>query len=126
MRAGFTHAFHAGITKQEHNITRGDPLEAGPPKRAPDSTAPSVRPSPPAASRRVEDVGWKSMDRPGREALLKTARRREVDVVVVWRSGSGGRPCGGFLRPANDPVRSLPNGPCRQEWPWPDGYPASL
>ena len=31
----------------------------------------------------VEDVGSGAKQRPGREGLLKAARRREVDVVVV-------------------------------------------
>ncbi len=31
----------------------------------------------------VEDVGSGAKERPGREGLLKAARRREVDVVVV-------------------------------------------
>ncbi len=39
----------------------------------------------------VEDVGSGSKDRPGRESLLKAARRREVDVVVVWRLDRWGR-----------------------------------
>jgi putative DNA-invertase from lambdoid prophage Rac len=41
--------------------------------------------------RRVEDVGSGARDRPGRESLLKEARRREVDVVVVWRLDRWGR-----------------------------------
>jgi putative DNA-invertase from lambdoid prophage Rac len=41
--------------------------------------------------RRVEDVGSGARDRPGRESLLKAARRREVDVVVVWRLDRWGR-----------------------------------
>jgi putative DNA-invertase from lambdoid prophage Rac len=42
-------------------------------------------------ARRVEDVGSGAKDRPGRESLLKSARRREVDVVVVWRLDRWGR-----------------------------------
>jgi putative DNA-invertase from lambdoid prophage Rac len=42
-------------------------------------------------AKRVEDVGSGAKDRPGREALLKAARRREVDVVVVWRLDRWGR-----------------------------------
>lgn len=37
------------------------------------------------AVKQVEDVGSGAKERPGREGLLKAARRREVDVVVVWR-----------------------------------------
>lgn len=33
----------------------------------------------------VRDVGSGAKERPGREGLLKAARRRELDVVVVWR-----------------------------------------
>jgi DNA invertase Pin-like site-specific DNA recombinase len=41
--------------------------------------------------KRIKDVGSGSMDRPGRESLLQAARRREVDVVVVWRLDRWGR-----------------------------------
>jgi DNA invertase Pin-like site-specific DNA recombinase len=41
--------------------------------------------------RQIKDVGSGSKDRPGRESLLKAARRREVDVVVVWRLDRWGR-----------------------------------
>jgi len=43
------------------------------------------------AARRVEDVGSGAKERPGREGLLKAARRRELDVVVVWRLDRWGR-----------------------------------
>ena len=43
------------------------------------------------AARRVEDVGSGAKERPGRESLLKAARRREIDVVVVWRLDRWGR-----------------------------------
>ena len=50
----------------------------------------------------ISDRGWKAVtqvkdvcsgakDRPGRESLLKAARRREIDVVVVWRLDRWGR-----------------------------------
>ena len=39
----------------------------------------------------VEDVGSGAKDRPGRDSLLKAARRREVDVIVVWRLDRWGR-----------------------------------
>jgi DNA invertase Pin-like site-specific DNA recombinase len=42
-------------------------------------------------ARRVEDVGSGSKDRPGRESLLMAARRREIDVIVVWRLDRWGR-----------------------------------
>lgn len=41
--------------------------------------------------KRVEDTGSGSRDRRGREGLLKAARRREVDAVVVWRLDRWGR-----------------------------------
>jgi DNA invertase Pin-like site-specific DNA recombinase len=41
--------------------------------------------------RRIEEVGSGARDRPGRASLLKAARRREIDVVVVWRLDRWGR-----------------------------------
>jgi putative DNA-invertase from lambdoid prophage Rac len=42
-------------------------------------------------ARQIEDVGSGSKDRPGRESLLSAARRREIDVIVVWRLDRWGR-----------------------------------
>jgi putative DNA-invertase from lambdoid prophage Rac len=42
-------------------------------------------------ARRVEDVGSGTKDRSGRDSLLRAARRREVDIVVVWRLDRWGR-----------------------------------
>jgi len=42
-------------------------------------------------ARKVEDVGSGSKERLGREGLLRAARRRQVDVVVVWRLDRWGR-----------------------------------
>ena len=42
-------------------------------------------------ARQVEDVGSGTKDRPGRDSLLRAARRREVDIVVVWRLDRWGR-----------------------------------
>jgi len=39
----------------------------------------------------VRDVGSGSLDRPEREQLLKAARRREIDAVLVWRLDRWGR-----------------------------------
>jgi putative DNA-invertase from lambdoid prophage Rac len=39
----------------------------------------------------VEDVGPGTKKRPGRESLLMSARRREIDVIVVWRLDRWGR-----------------------------------
>src|SRR3954451_18464507 len=53
--------------------------------------------------KQVKDVGFGAKERAGREALLKAARRREFDVVVVWRLDRWSRPllCAGtsFCRP---------------------------
>jgi putative DNA-invertase from lambdoid prophage Rac len=43
------------------------------------------------AARRIEDIGSGSRERPGREQLLMAARRREIDVIVVWRLDRWGR-----------------------------------
>ncbi len=43
------------------------------------------------AVRQVQDVGSGAKERPGREELLKAARRRELDVIVVWRLDRWGR-----------------------------------
>jgi DNA invertase Pin-like site-specific DNA recombinase len=43
------------------------------------------------AAKRVEDVGSGAKGRPGRESLLRAARRREIDAVVVWRLDRWGR-----------------------------------
>jgi putative DNA-invertase from lambdoid prophage Rac len=37
------------------------------------------------ATKPIEDVGSGSKELPGRESILMAARRREVDVIVVWR-----------------------------------------
>jgi putative DNA-invertase from lambdoid prophage Rac len=42
-------------------------------------------------ARQIKDVGSGAKDREGRESLLRAARRREVDVVVVWRLDRWGR-----------------------------------
>jgi putative DNA-invertase from lambdoid prophage Rac len=42
-------------------------------------------------ARQIRDVGSGAKDRPGRESLLKAARRREIDVIVVWRLDRWGR-----------------------------------
>jgi DNA invertase Pin-like site-specific DNA recombinase len=41
--------------------------------------------------RQVKDIGSGAKERPAREGLLKAARRREVDVVAVWRLDRWGR-----------------------------------
>ena len=42
-------------------------------------------------AREVQDVGSGAKERPQRESLLKAARRREVDAVIVWRLDRWGR-----------------------------------
>lgn len=39
----------------------------------------------------IKDIGPETNDRPGRETLLKSARRRGIDVIVVWRLDRWGR-----------------------------------
>jgi len=39
----------------------------------------------------VRDVGSGSIERPRREQLMKAARRREIDAVLVWRLDRWGR-----------------------------------
>jgi putative DNA-invertase from lambdoid prophage Rac len=39
----------------------------------------------------VQEVGSGAMPRPKRDALLKAAHRRELDVIVVWRLDRWGR-----------------------------------
>jgi len=40
---------------------------------------------------RVEEVESGVKQRPGRESLLRAARRREIDVILVWRLDRWGR-----------------------------------
>jgi putative DNA-invertase from lambdoid prophage Rac len=42
-------------------------------------------------AKQVQDVGSGAKERPQREALLKAARRRELDAVIVWRLDRWGR-----------------------------------
>jgi DNA invertase Pin-like site-specific DNA recombinase len=42
-------------------------------------------------AKQVEDVDSCVNDRPGRESLLRSGRRREGDVVAVWRLDRWGR-----------------------------------
>src|SRR5205085_11808371 len=39
----------------------------------------------------IKEIGSGAKTRPQREELLKAARRREVDVVIVWRLDRWGR-----------------------------------
>jgi DNA invertase Pin-like site-specific DNA recombinase len=39
----------------------------------------------------VEEVGSGAKQRPKREELMKAARRREVDAIVVWKLDRWGR-----------------------------------
>ena len=42
-------------------------------------------------TKQIEDIGSGAKERAGRALLLKAARRREVDVIVVWRLDRWGR-----------------------------------
>src|SRR5918996_875478 len=42
-------------------------------------------------ARQVTEIGSGAKHRPEREALLQAARRRDIDVVVVWRLDRWGR-----------------------------------
>lgn len=42
-------------------------------------------------AKQIKDIGSGAREHPGRESLLKAARRREIDVVVVWRLDRWGR-----------------------------------
>jgi putative DNA-invertase from lambdoid prophage Rac len=42
-------------------------------------------------AKQIEDVASGSRERPGRESLPAAARRREIDVIVVWRLDRWGR-----------------------------------
>jgi putative DNA-invertase from lambdoid prophage Rac len=41
--------------------------------------------------RGVEDVGSGASERPQREELIKAARRRQIDAILVWRLDHWGR-----------------------------------
>lgn len=42
-------------------------------------------------SMEVEDIGSGAKERPAREKLLRAARRREIDAIVVWKLDRWGR-----------------------------------
>ena len=42
-------------------------------------------------AKQIQDVGSGVTDREGREALMKAARRREFDLLIVWRLDRWGR-----------------------------------
>jgi DNA invertase Pin-like site-specific DNA recombinase len=44
-----------------------------------------------AIAQQIKEIGSGAKTRPQREELLKTARRREVDVIIVWRLDRWGR-----------------------------------
>src|SRR6516164_5115572 len=43
------------------------------------------------ATMQVQDISSGAVARPQREALMKSARRRELDIIVVWRLDRWGR-----------------------------------
>jgi putative DNA-invertase from lambdoid prophage Rac len=48
-------------------------------------------------AQQIKEVGSGTKTRPQREELLKAARRREVDVIIVWRLDRWGRSLAGML-----------------------------
>jgi DNA invertase Pin-like site-specific DNA recombinase len=42
-------------------------------------------------AKQIQDIGSGVADREGRESLLKAARRREFDLILVWRLDRWGR-----------------------------------
>ncbi len=54
------------------------------------------------AVQQVKDVGSGAKARPAREGLLKAARRREVDVIVVWRLDRWGRSLPDLVTPLRE------------------------
>jgi DNA invertase Pin-like site-specific DNA recombinase len=44
-----------------------------------------------AVAQQIKEVGSGAKTRPQREELMKAARRREVDVIIVWRLDRWGR-----------------------------------
>src|ERR1043165_1252170 len=50
----------------------------------------------------IKEVGSGAKTRPEREALLKAVRRREVDVIVVWRLDRWGRSLADLMTTLNE------------------------
>lgn len=50
----------------------------------------------------IQEVGSGAEDRPKRESLLKAARRRELDVILVWRLDRWGRSVTDLLSTLNE------------------------
>lgn len=50
----------------------------------------------------VQEVGSGAKTRPKREALLKAARRREIDVILVWRLDRFGRSLADLITTLNE------------------------
>jgi putative DNA-invertase from lambdoid prophage Rac len=46
----------------------------------------------------IEDIGSGAKDRPKREDIMKLARRRKIDVVLVWRLDRWGRSLSDLVR----------------------------
>jgi putative DNA-invertase from lambdoid prophage Rac len=53
-------------------------------------------------ARSVEDIGSGAKERPDRESLLMAARRREIDVIVVWRLDRWGRSVADLMTTLNE------------------------
>src|SRR4029079_15337598 len=55
-------------------------------------------------ARQVRDVGSGAKDRRGRESLLQSARRRELDAIVVWRLDRWGRSVSDLMTTLREPT----------------------
>jgi putative DNA-invertase from lambdoid prophage Rac len=55
----------------------------------------------------VRDVGSGANVRPQREAMLKAARRRELDIIVVWRIDRWGGRCSTSSAPCKRSMNSV-------------------
>lgn len=57
----------------------------------------------------VEDIGSGASDRPQREQLLKAARKRDIDAILVWRLDRWGRSLADLVTSLNE-FKDLPVG----------------
>jgi len=53
-------------------------------------------------TREIKEVGSGAKTRPQREELLKAARRREIDVIIVWRLDRWGRSLTDLVAPLKE------------------------
>ncbi len=67
-----------------------------------DATTASIKDRRWKVSKRVEDGGSGAKERPGRELLLKAARRREIDMIIAWRLDRWGRSVADLMTTLHD------------------------